>query len=81
MSERKEINTGGYIDLANAIIALASRDYVKAARQLKRNPKSRAAMAVTMECEDFFRSDLYDSLTSINGEWLIRRLREEALKS
>jgi hypothetical protein len=35
-------------------------------------------MADAMECERFFRSGWYKTLTSVDGEYLITKLREEA---
>ena len=34
-------------------------------------------MSDAMECERFFRSAWYSTLTDIDGEYLISRLREE----
>ena len=36
------------------------------------------AMSDAMECERFFRSGWYKALTSVDGEYLIQKLREEA---
>ncbi len=75
-----ELNKYGCINLANGIIVLASKDYIKAIKQLQKNPRSKVGISVVKECEDFFRGPWFANLTSINGEWLINRLREEALK-
>ena len=37
-----------------------------------------ALMLDAMECERFFRSGWYKTLTSVDGEYLIQKLREEA---
>lgn len=55
-----------YEDLANAIILRAVKDY-------RRSYNSRELEDI----ERFFRSDWFGVLTNINGEMLIRRLREE----
>lgn len=68
----------GYERLANEIILLAVKDYRGALRKLKHNPHSRTAQDTVDEVERFFRSDWYKSLTEIDGEMLIRKLREEA---
>lgn len=70
--------TDAYENLANAIILLAVKDYRRALKLLSKNPHSRSAMAAVNEMERFFRSDWYETLTSVNGEMLIRKLREEA---
>jgi hypothetical protein len=70
--------TDAYENLANAIILLAVKDYRQALKLLSKNPHSRSAMTAVNEMERFFRSDWYETLTSIDGEMLIRKLREEA---
>ena len=65
--------------LANAIVITAAKDYRTALKKLKRNPKNKDAMATAMECERFFRSDWYKALTSVDGEWLINKLRQEVV--
>lgn len=67
-----------YEDLANAIILQAVRDYRAALKCLKLNPRDRSALADKDEVERFFRSDWYSALTSVDGETLIRSLRQEA---
>ena len=68
----------GYEKLANGIILLAVKDYRSALRKLMRNPRSQTANDTVQEVERFFRSDWYKSLTEVDGEMLIRKLREEA---
>ena len=80
MKRKKALNDTGCRNLADGIILFATKDYMKAVKQLKKNPKYRSAMAVATECEDFFRGNWFKCLTTIDGEWLIARLREEALK-
>jgi len=55
-----------YEDLASAIILRAVKDY-------RRSYNSRELEDI----EGFFRSDWFGVLTNIDGEMLIRRLREE----
>ncbi|RKM55451.1 hypothetical protein D6855_15975 [Butyrivibrio sp. CB08] len=78
--KQDELNKYGCDSLINGIIVLASKDYIKAVRQLRKNPNSKISSATAKECEKFFRSSWYASLTSVEGEWLINRLREEAMK-
>lgn len=70
----------GYQALANAIIEQAVKDYRDAIRRLKRYPDSKAAMETTMEVERFLHSDWYAALTDIDSDYLIDRLRKEAVK-
>lgn len=66
-----------YEKLANAIIIQAAKDYRAASRKLKRNPRNHLAQAETDSIERFFRSGWYKCLTKVDGEMLIRKLKEE----
>lgn len=70
----------GYQALANAIIEQAVKDYRDALSRLKRHPDSRAAMEEAMEIERFFHSQWFGVLTQIDPDYLIKRLRKEAVK-
>ena len=65
-------------DLKIGIVVMAAKDYRKALRYLKRNPNNRAAQEMARECEGFFHSEFYETLTKVDGSYLIRKLREEA---
>lgn len=69
--------TDPYENLANAIVLQAAKDYRKALKALHKYPKSKSAKADKDELERFFRSQWYASLTSVDGEMLIRKLQEE----
>ncbi len=68
----------GYERLANEIIVLAAKDYRRVLKRLKRHPNSRMVGAEAEELEGFFRSDWYRTLTDVDGELIIKGLREEA---
>ena len=70
-----------YENLANAIVLQAVDDYRKALKAVKRNPQSRSAIDEALSIERFFRSDWFGVLTSVNGEYLIKRLQEEIRQS
>ena len=70
----------GYQALANAIIEQAVKDYRAALKVLRRHPDSKAAMETAMEVERFFHSDWYTTLMDIDPDYLINRLRKEAVK-
>lgn len=55
-----------YEKLANAIIMQAVKDY-----------RSTSSPSEINSIERFFRSDLFSALTSVDPEFLIKRLREE----
>lgn len=66
-----------YEKLANAIILQAVKDYRATRRKLKRNPRNHLAQAEADSIERFFRSPWYGCLTEVDGEMLIRKLKEE----
>lgn len=66
-----------YIELANAIILQAVKDYRGALKALKKRPRSETAKISKQEVERFFRSDWYLQLTSLDPEMLMQKLNEE----
>lgn len=66
-----------YENLANAIVLQAVKDYRDALRTLKKHPRRSGARSVKNDCERFFRSSWYQTLTSVDGEILMRKLNEE----
>ena len=66
----------GYIELANAIIAQAAKDYRAALNQLSLNPNDKVAQRERNSIERFFRSDYFSILTNLNGEVLLAKLKE-----
>ena len=66
-----------YNELANAIVMQAVKDYRKALKSLRLNSRNKKAVEEAMECEEFFRSTWYRTLTSVDGEYLIDKLRAE----
>jgi hypothetical protein len=71
------MNTEACQKLADAIVIQAAKDYRVALKRQKRNPYSETARRTISEVERFFRSKWYKSLTEIEGEYLIGRLRKE----
>ena len=67
-----------YENLANAIIIQACKDYRKAyKRYLRRYRSTDKPDEELVELENFFRSDWYNTLTSIDGEYIMGRIRKE----
>ncbi len=64
--------------LANAIVKQAADDYRNAKRALKRASDVYQAKEQIRDVETFFRSKWYQFLTSVDGEYFLRRLEEEA---
>lgn len=67
-----------YHELADAIILQAVDDYRKALDGKSYGEDSKKSPEwVKRECEKFFRSSWYRSLTKIDGEFLIEQLKRE----
>lgn len=67
-----------YENLANAIIIQACKDFRRAyKRYLRRYRSSDKPDAELLELESFFRSDWYKTLTSVDGEYLMDRIKME----
>ena len=77
----EEGNYDPYEELANAIIIQACEDYKRAYNcYLRRNGKAKKTEKQLAELEEFFLSDWYKKLTEVDGEELMKRLREEVSK-
>ncbi len=81
MAGNKNIPEDPYGRLANAIVIQAAEDYRAALKRIKRNPRNWDAVDEALQIERFFRSGWYQVLTSVDGEYMIRRLQEEARQS
>jgi hypothetical protein len=67
----------GFSNLANAIILQAVKDYRAAISTLKNYPYSIDANKEKSSGERFFRSKWFSEITSIDGNMLLKKLREE----
>lgn len=65
-------------DFTNAIILQAVEDYREALRG--KNVGRKPADVVVRECERFFLSDWFEALTTVEGEKLMRTIRQEIIK-
>ncbi len=70
-----------YERLANAIILQSVSDYRTALKKIKVHPKNWQAIDEALEIERFFRSGWYSQLTSVDDEYLIKRLQDEVRQS
>ena len=64
-------------NLANAIVLSAVKDFRTEYKKLLKNPKSKSAAAEVASLIRFFTSEYYSSLTSVDGEFLVRKLKSE----
>ena len=75
---KPEINSAGCEELANAIVLQACKDYRSAyIRYLRRYGLPDRNDSQLAELERFFRSDWYKTLTSVDGEYLMKRIQDE----
>ena len=51
----------------------------KARKRVRTMPDRKAAQATIREVERFFRSPYFARLTDVDGEYLLRKLKEEAV--
>ena len=70
-----EMNQRGLEDLSNAIILQAVKDYRSALSGGSVN--GRDSKAVIEECERFFQSEWFNSLTKIDCNYLMKNIRKE----
>ena len=64
-----------YQALANAIVELAVKDYKNALTQHYRFPNDEDYPDEVCKLERFFRSDWYEMLTDLDGEYLMAGIR------
>ena len=69
----------GYEELANAIILQAVKDYRDAVERLRYTPDDKSALHDKKSIERFFRSEWFSILSDLNGELLLKKLKEEVL--
>lgn len=67
----------GYQSLANAIILQAVKDYRESIRLLEMNPNDKMAQREKRSIERFFHSNWFSILTDLDGELLLKKLKEE----
>ena len=71
--------TAPFENLANAIILQAVKDYRTARKKQKFRPKNQEVKLMAIDCERFFRSNWFATLTSIDGAVLLKKLKEEEI--
>lgn len=67
----------GIENLAHAIILQAVKDYRKALKILKRNPRHKESKEMVADCEGFFLSKWFTTLTNLDGKVLMEKLKKE----
>lgn len=71
--------TDPYEELAQAIILQAVKDYRMARKKLKYHPKNKEAKLMIQDCESFFRFQWFTALSSVDGQMLLKKLKEEEI--
>ena len=68
-----------YENLANAIIVASADDYRFALDKLCEDPDNKKANILKEEVVKFFRSQWFKALTNVDGNYLLKKIREEIL--
>lgn len=66
-----------YEQLANAIVIYAVEDYRIVLKRCMKQPGDKKVQKERQKLERFFRSDWYKILTSVDGEKLMEKIKEE----
>ena len=66
-----------YKELTNAIIIQAVKDYRDSVERLRYTPDDKSAQHDKRSIEKFFRSNWFSILSDLNGELLLKKLKEE----
>lgn len=67
-------------DLACAIVLQSAKDYSAYLEKRKKHPCSKFVLDQIRELEDFFRSDFYEMLTSIDPDLLMAALKSRSMQ-
>lgn len=70
-----------YQELANAIVMQAVKDYRIALLHSKKRLDNKGYQIEVSSLERFFRSGWFGELTSLNAEYLLRRVNEEVQRN
>lgn len=73
--QKDEMDTQGALNLVRGIVEQAAQDWHKG-NEMER--KTREMSSLKRECERFFRSRWFSTLTGLDGEYIIRRLVDES---
>lgn len=66
-----------YMELGNAIILQAVKDYRHSLKKLAKFPEDYVARRTKREVERFFRGSFFSAITNLHPEALIKKLNDE----
>lgn len=69
--------TDPYENIANAIVMQAVKDYRWARHKLRKRPKNTGAKVMIEDCESFFISEWFETLTNVDGKTILNKLKQE----
>ena len=67
----------GYRELVNAIVLQTVKDWRSAVKVLRKRPRYEPAITLKTDCESFFRSGWFETLTEADGCVILRKLKQE----
>ena len=72
-----QASDNSYCHLAEAIVVQAAKDYREARRILVKRPGDLQVRKYMKDTEQFFKSQWYEELTTLDGKVVLRKLEEE----
>ena len=66
-----------YEALGNAVVLQAVKDYRNAGKRLRKHPEDKLALSELMKLEKFFLGPSFNIFTTMDGDYLVERLRKE----
>ena len=68
----------GCLDLVQAIVMQAVKDWKDAKKKLKKKPDDLLLKSMVEECEKFFKSEYFNNLTGLDGNSILGKLKDES---
>ena len=75
--EKKELSDDPYEHISKAIVLQAVNDYRNEMKKVIANPRNKEALDEVLSIENFIVSGWFQQLCGFDGEYLLKKLREE----
>lgn len=73
----KQLDDLGVNNLVVGIVRQDVQDWRNARRRLKKHPNNKTTEGIIIDCERFFRSAYFETLTNMNGKKFLEQLKDE----